>query len=140
MIVAKPSLWQACVDEQIVTYVDLLILIDQIHQLTLIERFEANDFFETSLIIIQMMLFFFAGVFHFFVTESCQNVLFRHNRFYTLFFSMKMVESGKIVFVSCIIDFKEVQVWWKVFTLNLNTYGVMMGFFKIWPEKSRTPS
>jgi hypothetical protein len=41
---------------------------------------------------------------------------------------MKMTESGKIVLVSLIIDFKEVQLWLRVFSLNLNTYGVMMGF------------
>ncbi len=39
-----------------------------------------------------------------------KNALFRHNRFSTLFFSMKMTESGKIILGSCIIDFKEVQV------------------------------
>ncbi len=39
-----------------------------------------------------------------------KNSLFRHNRFSTLFFSMKVAESGKIVLVSCIIDFKDIQV------------------------------
>jgi hypothetical protein len=38
-----------------------------------------------------------------------KNSLFRHNRFSTLFFSMKIAESGKIVLVSCIIDFKDIQ-------------------------------
>jgi hypothetical protein len=36
-----------------------------------------------------------------------RNALFRHNRFLTLFFSMKAAESGKIVLRSCIIDFNE---------------------------------
>jgi hypothetical protein len=76
--------------------------------------------------------FFFSPAF---LTFSPQNALFRHNRFSTIFFSMKMVESGKIVLVSCIIDFKEVQVWLRVFSLNLHAYGVMTEFFKIWPEK-----
>jgi hypothetical protein len=35
-----------------------------------------------------------------------RNALSRHNRFSTLFFA----ESGKIVFVTCIIDFKDKQV------------------------------
>ncbi len=39
-----------------------------------------------------------------------KNSLFRHNRFSTIFFSMKIAESGKIVRVSCIIDFKDIQV------------------------------
>ncbi len=42
------------------------------------------------------MIFFFASVFHF----LSQNALFRHNRFYTLFFSMKVAGSSKIVLVS----------------------------------------
>jgi hypothetical protein len=40
------------------------------------------------------LIFFFSPAFF---TFSPQNALFRHNRFYTLFFSMKMVESEKIV-------------------------------------------
>ncbi len=71
------------------------------------------------------MNFFFSPAFF---TFSPQNALFRHNRFSTLSFSMKMTESGKIVLVSFIIDFKEVQVWLRVFSLNFNTYGVMMEF------------
>jgi hypothetical protein len=39
-----------------------------------------------------------------------KNSLFRHNLFSTLFFSMKEAESGEIVIVSCIIDFKDKQV------------------------------
>jgi hypothetical protein len=39
-----------------------------------------------------------------------RNALFPHGRFSTLFFSMKEAESGNIVFVSCIIDFKDKQV------------------------------
>ena len=50
---------------------------------------------------------------------SSQNSLFTHHQFYTLAFSMKMAESGKVVLVSCIIDFDDVQVWLKQFSLNL---------------------
>ena len=39
-----------------------------------------------------------------------KNSLFAHNRFFTLFFSMKMTESEKMVLVSCIIDFDDMQV------------------------------
>jgi hypothetical protein len=39
-----------------------------------------------------------------------KNSLFRHNRFSTLFFSMKEAESGEIIKVSCFIDFKDKQV------------------------------
>jgi hypothetical protein len=39
-----------------------------------------------------------------------RNALFRHSTFSALFFSMKVAESGKIVLVSCIIDFKDKQV------------------------------
>jgi len=39
-----------------------------------------------------------------------KKLLFRHNQFSTLFFSMKEAESGEIVIVSCIIDFKDKQV------------------------------
>ena len=39
-----------------------------------------------------------------------QNSLFPHIRFSTLFFSMKMTESGKIVLVNCILDFKDLQL------------------------------
>jgi hypothetical protein len=35
---------------------------------------------------------------------------FGHNRFSTLFFSMKVAESEKIVLASCIIDFEDIQV------------------------------
>jgi hypothetical protein len=46
------------------------------------------------------VLFFFATEMHF----------FRHSQFSTLFDSMKEAESGKIVLVSCIIDFKDKPV------------------------------
>ncbi len=39
-----------------------------------------------------------------------ENSLFGHNRFSTLFFSMKVAESDKIVLASCILDFKDIQV------------------------------
>ena len=35
---------------------------------------------------------------------------FAHNQFFTLFFSMKMAESEKVVLVSCIIAFDDIQV------------------------------
>jgi hypothetical protein len=60
---------------------------------------------------------------------SPQNSRFGHNRFSTLFFSQK------IVLVSCIIDLKDIQVWLRQFSLNLNVCKVMMVFFKIWPDK-----
>ena len=47
-----------------------------------------------------MIQFFFPTNFHFFP------IIFTS----TLFFSMKMADSGKIVLVSCIIDFDDVQV------------------------------
>ena len=46
----------------------------------------------------------------FFLLFRHKNSLFRHNQFSTLFFSMKEAESGEIVIVSCIIDFKDKQV------------------------------
>ncbi len=70
-----------------------------------------------------MFYFFFASKIH-----------FRHNRFSTLFFSIKIAESGKIGLVRCIIDFKDIQVWLGQFSLNLNACKVMMVFFKILPE------
>ena len=38
---------------------------------------------------------------------------------------MKMAESEKIVLVSCIVDFGDIQVWLRRFTLNLNACKVM---------------
>ena len=63
-----------------------------------------------------------------------KNSLFSHTRFATLFFSMKLTESEKIVLVSCIIDFDDIQVWLSMFSSNINACKVMMVFFKIWPE------
>ena len=39
-----------------------------------------------------------------------KNSLFAHNQFSSLFFSMKMTQSEKIVLVSCFIDFDNMQV------------------------------
>ncbi len=39
-----------------------------------------------------------------------QKFTFGHNRFSTLFFSMKVAKSEKIVLASCIIDFKDIQI------------------------------
>ena len=61
---------------------------------------------------------------------SHQIALFSHKIFSTLFFSMKMSESGKIVLVSCIIDFDDVQLWLRLLSLNLNACKVMMAFLK----------
>jgi hypothetical protein len=69
-----------------------------------------------------MMYFFFVSVFHVFATEcgfSLQSIS-------TLFFSMKVAKTREIVFVSCIIDFKEIHVCCTVFSLNLSAYGVMI--------------
>ena len=41
---------------------------------------------------------------------TTKNSLFAHSRFSTLFFSMKMAESEKLVFETCIIDFDNIQV------------------------------
>ncbi len=60
-----------------------------------------------------------------------ENSLFGHNQFSTLFFSMKVAESEKIVLASCIIGFKDIHVWLRHFSLNLNACKVMTVFFKI---------
>ncbi len=60
-----------------------------------------------------------------------ENSLFGHNRFSTFFFSMKMAESEKIVLASCILDFKDIQVWLRHFSLNLNACRVMTVFYEI---------
>ena len=39
-----------------------------------------------------------------------KNARFPHNRFSNHFFSMKMAESLKLVLVSCIIDFDDIQL------------------------------
>ncbi len=62
-----------------------------------------------------------------------KNSLFGHNRFSTLFFSMKVAESEIIVLANCILDFNDIQVWLRHFSLNLNDCRVMMVFYKIWP-------
>ena len=54
----------------------------------------------SSLLSHQDVLFFF----------RYKNSLLSHNQFSTLFFSMKEAESGEIVIVSCIIDFKDRQL------------------------------
>ncbi len=58
-----------------------------------------------------------------------KNPLFGHNRFSTLFFAMKVAESEKIVLASGIIDFKDIHVWSRHFSLNLNACRVMTVFF-----------
>ncbi len=50
---------------------------------------------------------------------------------------MKDAESRKIVLVRCMIDFKDIRIWLRVFSLNLNAYGVMMKFFKILSWKNQ---
>ncbi len=67
-----------------------------------------------------------------------KNSLFGHNRFSTLFFSMKIAESEKIVLASCMIEFKDIQVWLRHFSLNRNACRVMTVFFKIRPEILKT--
>ena len=39
-----------------------------------------------------------------------KNALFPHNRVSTYFFSMKMAEFLKMVLVSCIVDFDDIQL------------------------------
>ena len=68
----------------------------------------------------------------------------RHNRFSTLFFSIKVAESEKIVSISCIIDFKDIPVWLDGHPGGLGPVShesqackqckVMMVSLKIWPE------
>ncbi len=55
-----------------------------------------------------------------------KNSLFRHNRFSTLLFSMKVAESGEFVLVSWIIDFKDIKLWLRPFSLSLNVCKGMM--------------
>ena len=50
---------------------------------------------------------------------------------------MKMTESGKIILVSCIIDFNDVQISLRRFGLNVNAFRFMMAFLKIWPDNSK---
>ena len=50
---------------------------------------------------------------------------------------MKMVELGKNVLVSCIIDFDDIQLLLRQFCLNLSICKVMTIFFKFLPEKIR---
>ncbi len=62
-----------------------------------------------------------------------ENSLFGHNRSSTFVFSMKMAESEKIVLASCILDFKDIQVWLRHLSLNLNACRkiVMTVFYEI---------
>ena len=64
-----------------------------------------------------------------------KNPLFPHNRFSTIFFSMKMAELGGNVLVSCIIDFDDIQLCLRQFCLNLNICKVMTIFLNFWPKK-----
>ena len=68
-----------------------------------------------------MNYLFFPTDFHFFHMEGHSN----H------FFSMKMAESGKIVLVTCIIEFYGVQVSLRRFGLNVNACKVMRALFKL---------
>jgi hypothetical protein len=68
--------------------------------------------------VLRMIYSFIAGV-----TSSPQIALYLHNRFHTLFFSMKMTESRKIVLLSCIIDLNDIQVCSRLFSLILDTIG-----------------
>ena len=52
----------------------------------------------------------------------------------THFFSMKTAYSGKIVLVTYIVDFDDIQVWIRLFSLVLNASKVMMIFLKIRPN------
>ncbi len=54
-----------------------------------------------------------------FFTSSPPKALFRHNKLFALFSSMKAVELKKIVLVSCIINFKDVQLWLRVLEIAL---------------------
>ena len=45
---------------------------------------------------------------------------------------MMMTKPEKIVLVGCIIDFNNIQVWLRQFSLSLNACQVMEVFFNIW--------
>jgi hypothetical protein len=60
-----------------------------------------------------------------------ENSLFGHKRFSTLLFSMKVAESEKIVLASCIIEFKDLSVLLRHFSLNLNACRVITVFFEV---------
>ena len=51
---------------------------------------------------------------------SHKNAPFPHNRFSTHFFSMKMAEFWKMVIVSCIIDFDDIQLWLRQFWISIS--------------------
>ena len=53
---------------------------------------------------------------------------------------MKMAESENIVLVSCIIDFEDMQVLLRLFSLSLNACKIMMVFFKFWPGNIKKAS
>ena len=53
-----------------------------------------------------------------------------HNQFFTIFYSMKMTESEKIVLVSRIIDFDDLQVSLRLFSFNLNSFKVTKAFLR----------
>jgi hypothetical protein len=55
---------------------------------------------------------------------------FHHWNFFHCCFSMKTAESRKIILGSCIVDFDDVHVWARVFSLRFNIYKVMTVFFK----------
>ena len=52
---------------------------------------------------------------------------------------MKMAESGKVVLVSCIIDFDDIQVWLRQFSLNLKSHCDESSFIEFrWCCKNKT--
>ena len=55
-------------------------------------------------------------------------MFFAHNRFSTFFFKMKITESEKIVLVNCIINFEDIHISLRPFSLILNTCKVMEAF------------
>ena len=55
-----------------------------------------------------------------------KNSLFAHNRSATVFSSIKLADSEKIISFSCIIDFNDIKVWIRVFSLSLNADLLLM--------------
>ena len=67
---------------------------------------------------------FFSAKIYFFPTAD----------FLPIFFLMKMAGFRKIVCVSCVVDFDDMQVWLRQFCLNLKDFKIMTIFFKLWPS------
>ncbi len=70
----------------------------------------------------------YEGIFAWYIFFFATKFTFSHNRFAALFYSMKVEELGKVVLVSCIIYFKDIQVWLRQFSFNLNACKKILSF------------